>query len=138
MVKSFYEIGGIILDGSNSSMRSRFRRLRQAVRKNEPLVVADIASGLLLDAVAEVGPKIDAPRSEALIAMEEWGKRNRRRVKRLMSAIPAPLPVKVGVALLPEAAILYSTGTGSYDMRTPEVQRYEESVTWGGSGGMII
>jgi len=40
--------------------------------------------------------------------------------------------------VLPEVVEAWSYGIGSFDMRTPEVQRYEESVHYGGSGGMII
>jgi hypothetical protein len=138
MALSYFEIGGVILDGSYGYNHRKFRRLRQAVRKNEPLVVADITTGLVLDIVSEVQPVMDAPRSERIVALEEWGKRNRRRMKRLVAPTPLPVPVKVAVAVLPDVAVAYSRATGSYDMRSPEVQRYEESVHWGGSGGMII
>lgn len=136
---SWYEIGGVILDGSYGYDHRKFRRLRQAIRKNKPLVVADISTGLVLDFVKDHGPEIDEDvRSDRLKALEQWGLRWRRRAKRIAGPLPVPMPVKVPLAVAPELAIAYSRGVGSYNLRTPEVQTYEESVHWGGSGGMII
>ncbi len=136
---SWYEIGGVILDGSYGYDHRKFRRFRQAIRRNEPLVVADISTGLVLDLVKGHGQEIDEDiRSDRLKGLEQWGLRWRRRAKRLVGPLPVPMPVKVPIAVAPELVIAYSRGVGSYDMRTPDVQRYEESVHYGGSGGMII
>ncbi len=136
---SYYEIGGIVLDGSFGYDHRRFTRLRRAIRQNKPVVVADVATGLVLDFVKEHGEvELDFERSERLKWLEAQGKKWRRTSKRLVAAVNLPLPAKVVLAVAPEIAIAYSRGVGSYDHRTPEVQRYEESVHWGGSGGMII
>ncbi len=127
------------MDGSFGYNHRRFTRFRRAVQQDQPLVVADIAAAHVLDLVKGHGEvELSFERSERLKALEEWGLRWRRRIKRVAPHLPLTTPVKVGVSILPEAAIMYSRGVGSYDLRTPEVQRYEESVHFGGSGGMII
>jgi hypothetical protein len=114
-------------------------RLRRAILKDKPVVVGDIATHLVLDFVKEYGEvEVEFERSERLQALEDWGQKWKRTSKRLAAPLPMSVPIKLAVAVIPELAIAYSRGVGSYDLRTPEVQRYEESVHFGGSGGMII
>jgi hypothetical protein len=136
---SWYEIGGVIMDGSYGYDHRRFMRLRRAILKDKPVVVGDIATHLVLDFVKEYGEvEVEFERSERLQALEDWGQKWKRTSKRLAAPLPMSVPIKLAVAVIPELAIAYSRGVGSYDLRTPEVQRYEESVHFGGSGGMII
>ncbi len=127
------------MDGTFGYDHRRFSRLRRAIRQNKPLVVGDIATNLVLDfAKAHGEVELEFERSERLQSLERWGKENRRRAKRIAGPLPIPMPAKLLLAVAPEVAIAYSRATGSYDLRTPEVQRYEESVYFGGSGGRII
>lgn len=103
--------------------------------------MSDITTGLVFDFIKEHGEvSLEFERSERLKQLEAWGKRWRRRAKRFVSipGLPLPMPAKVAISSLPELAVMYSKAVGSYDLRTLGVQRYEESVHWGGSGGMII
>lgn len=135
---SFFEIGGEIIDGSYGYDHRKFRRLRRAIAKKQPMVVADIGANLLLDVIREISTVEEVPYSDMQLRAREWGEKNRRRIKRVLAPLPLPPQVKVGVGILPEVAMAWSRGVGSYDMYTPEIQRYEESVTFGGSGGRQI
>jgi hypothetical protein len=134
-MKSYYEIGGILMDGSVGYDHRKFKRVRKELTRGN----TNIAVALVLDHV--VPAKEDdgsIPYSDLQIAGQEWSRRNKKRLRRLVAPLPIPMPVKVAIGELPTVVDLWSRGVGSYDMRTPEVQAYEESVTFGGSGGMII
>ena len=102
-------------------------------------MVGDIATSMVLDFASAHGEvELEFERSKQMQWLERQGKKWRRRAKRIVGPLPIPVQAKVAIAALPEVAIAYSRAVGSYDLRTPEVQRYEESVHWGGSGGRTI
>lgn len=133
--RSFYEIGGVILDGSYGIDTRRFNRVEREYRKGNVGLAVALATEHIVD---HIDPVDNVPYSDLQLWLRDWSDRNRRRIRRTIALIPLPPQVKVPLYVLPEVAEMYSYSVGSYDMRTPEVQTYEESVTWGGSGGMII
>lgn len=137
-VASYFEIGGEILDGSYGYNHRKFRRLRRAVERNQPVVVADIVANLLFDSITEISTVEDVPYSDMQLAARKWGEKWQRRIGRILAPLPLAGPVKVAAGTAPTMAIMWSKGVGTYDLQTPEVRRYEESVYFGGSGGRII
>lgn len=135
---SYYEIGGQIFDGTFGFDYRKFKRAKRAHGRGQYHIVAGIAVNKLLDLVSEVGRVEDVPYSNVQLKAREWARRNRRTLRRVSAPLPLPPVVKVPLYVVPEVVEAWSYATGSYDMRTPEVQRYEESVHFGGSGGMII
>ena len=135
---SYYEIGGEIFDGSFGYDHRKFKRVRREIRRGNNHVVASIIAAEVLDKIAQVKAVEDVPYSMLQLRARKWAERNRRRLQRLVAPLPIPSPVKVAVTATPTVVDMWSRGVGSYDMRPPAVQRYEESVHFGGSGGRII
>lgn len=133
--RSFYEIGGVILDGSYGIDTRRFNRIQREYKKGNIGLSVALATEYIVDII---DPVEDIPYSDFQLWLRDWADRNRRRIRRIVSPLPLPPQVKVPLYVLPEVAEMYSYSLGSFDMRSPDVQTYEESVTWGGSGGMII
>lgn len=135
---SYYEIGGQIFDGSFGYDHRKFKRARRELKRGNYHIVGGIIAASVLDKVKSIQSVEDIPYSDMQLSAREWAKRNRRRVQRLVAPLPLPAPVKVALYSAPTVVEMWSYGIGSFDMRTPQVKRYEESVHWGGSGGMII
>jgi hypothetical protein len=135
---SYYEIGGQIFDGSFGYDHRQFKRAKRAYSRGQHHVVADIAANVVFDKIKQINQIEEIPYSDMQLAARRWAEKNRRRVQRITAALPLPAQVKVPFYAAPAVVEMWSYGTGSYDLRTPSVRRYEESVTWGGSGGMII
>ena len=135
---SYYEIGGQIFDGAFGYDHRQFKRAKRAHSRGQHHIVADIATNVVFDKIKQITQIEDIPYSDMQLKAREWAKRNRRRVQRLVAPLPLPAPVKTALYAAPTVVEMWSYGTGSYELRSPSVQRYEESVTCGGSGGMII
>lgn len=135
---SYYEIGGQIFDGAFGYDHRLFKRAKRAHSRGQHHVVADIAANVVFDKIKQINQIEDIPYSDMQLSAREWAKRNRRRIQRMVAPLPLPPQVKVVLYTAPTVVEMWSYGIGSFDHRTPSVQRYEESVTWGGSGGMII
>lgn len=133
---TLYEVGGIILDGKTRYNHRKFKRAHNAIKKNRPVVasvqIADIALSML-----PVEAKPGIPYSDMQLATREWVKENRRTVRGLTRALPAA-PVAVGINVALTAAEMWSYAVGSYDLRTPEIQRYEESLVLSGMTGRVL
>lgn len=135
---SFYEIGGQIFDGSFGYDHRKFKRVRRELKRGNHHIVGGIIASSVLDKVKSIQSVEDIPYSDMQLSARRWAEKNRRRVQRITAALPLPSAVKVPLYAAPTVVEAWSYGVGSYDMRTPQVKRYEESVHWGGSGGMII
>lgn len=135
---NYYEISGQVFDGSFGYDHRKFKRVQRAIRRGHHHITADVATGVVLDLVKTINQVEDIPYSDMQLKAREWAKKKRRTVQRLVAPLPLPQQVKVPLYVAPTVVEMWSHGVGSYDLRTPSVQRYEESVTWGGSGGMII
>lgn len=138
MASSYYEIAGQIFDGTFGYDHRKFKRAKRAHSRGQHHIVAGIATNQVLDMVSKVGRVEEVPYSNTQLKAREWARRNRRTLRRVIAPLPLPPVVKVPLYVVPEVVEAWSYATGSYDMRSPAVQRYEESVHFGGSGGMII
>lgn len=135
MGKSYYEIGGVILDGSYGYDHRKYKRVQRLIKQGN----VGLATAIVFDHVVNLLPDVEGiPYSETQLSAREWAKRNKAKWRKTLAPIPLPPQVKVPLMVVPEVVEAWSYATGSYDMRTPEVQRYEESVTWSGSGGRQI
>lgn len=137
-MSSFYEIGGQIFDGSFGYDHRKFKRFQRLAKRGELHAAVGIAVAHGLDLVKEVNKVEEIPYSDAQLWVRRKAREHRRTWRAMVSALPLPPQVKVPLYAAPEVVEAWSYGTGSYDMATPEIRRYEESVHWGGSGGMII
>jgi len=132
---NYYEIGGVILDGSYGFDYRKYKRVRRLYDKGE----IGMASAILIDhIVANIESVDDIPYSEMQLKVRKWAKDTKTKWRRTLAPLPIPEQVKVPLMLVPTVAEMWSKATGSYDMATPEVRRYEESVHFGGSGGRVI
>lgn len=126
------------MDGSFGYDHRKFKRVHRLIRQGKIPLATAIATEHL---VTVLNHGDDVRYSPMQLKMREWAERNRRTWRRVLAPIPAPPIVKAPVMAVPEVVEMLSYGVGSgpgVDMYTPEVQRYEESVTWGGSGGIVI
>lgn len=135
---SYYEIGGQIFDGSFGYDHRKYKRVRREIRRGNTHIVGELLALEMLDKIVQATDIEDIPYSDMQLKAREWAKKKRRTVQRLVAPLPLPQAVKVPLYVAPTVVEMWSHGVGSYDLRTPSVQRYEESVTFGGSGGMII
>lgn len=135
---SYYEIGGQIFDGSFGYDHRKYKRVRREIRRGNTHIVGELLALEMLDKIVQATDIEDIPYSDMQLKAREWAKKKRRTVQRLVAPLPLPQQVKVPLYVAPTVVEMWSHGVGTYDLRTPSVQRYEESVTWGGSGGMII
>ena len=134
---SLYEVGGIILDGKTRYNHRKFKRAHKAIQKNRPVVAAVQMSDIVLS-MLPVEAKSGIPYSDMQLATREWVKENRRTVRALTAAVPVSAPIAVGINVALTAAELWSYAVGSYDLRTPEIQRYEESLVLSGMTGRVL
>jgi len=131
---SYYEIGGVLLDGSYGFDYRKYKRVRRLYDKGE----IGMATAIVIDHVVEHVPIDGVPYSDMQLRVRKWAEENKTKWRRTLAPLPLPPQVKAPLMLVPTVAEAWSYSKGSYDMRTPEIQTYEESVTWGGSGGMVI
>lgn len=137
-MKHLFEIGGIIVDGYAGYDHRKFKRTSRAIHQRKPVVAAVGMSDIVLSNLRDTNVGKEIPYSKGQIAIQEWTKRNRRRMQRLIAAAPVSTPVAVGATVLLTAAELYSYAVGSYDMATPEILRYEDSLTLSGMTTRVI
>lgn len=134
---SLYEVGGIILDGKTRYNHRKFKSAHNAIKKNRPVVasvqIADMALSML-----PVQEKSGIPYSDTQLSVREWVKENRRTVRGLTGAAPVSAPVAVGINVALTAAEFWSYAVGSYDLRTPAIQRYEESLVLSGMTTRVL
>lgn len=133
---SFYEIGGIIMDGKAGYKHTKFKRTHNAIKKNRPQVAAVHMADIALSNFANPTPGV--PYSDMQLQMREWVEENRRTVRALTAAVPLSAPVAVGITLALTGVELLSYAVGSFDLRTPEVQRYEESLVLSGMTTRVL
>lgn len=133
-MNSFYEIGGILLDGSFGFDHRKFKRVRRELKKGN----VAMATAVVLDHIIPQMEDDQIPYSDLQLKARKWAKDKKRTIRRLVAPLPISPTAKTILAATPNVVDMWSRGVGSYDMRTPEVQEYEESVTWGGSGGRTI
>ncbi len=133
--RSYFEIGGLIMDGTAGYHHVSGKKIERGIRRgNAPLVargVSDMVTRNLSD-------KKGVPYSEGQLALRGWVQDNKRTLRGITSALPLSAPVTVGIQLSLTGLEMLSYARGAYDLATPEMLRYEESVFWGGSGGRII
>jgi len=115
----------------------------QSVQKSLSSISKDfIEGGFPISEILELGipliPRTDEKNySPRQIKVQEWLKKNPRYVRRFLVAPSIPPSVKVPIALT-TAFIAVGTGGRGPSMRTPEIQRYEESAFASGVGGFSI
>lgn len=132
---SYYEIGGIVFDGSYGFDYRKFKRVRRLYDQGK----TGMATAILVDHIVDHITSVDEiPYSEMQLNVRKWAKDTKTKWRRTLAPLPLPEQVKVPLMLVPTVADMWSKATGSYDMATPEVRRYEESVHFGGSGGRVI
>ena len=137
-MKSYFEIGGIIIDGSAGYDHRKFKRVHRAIYQDKARVAAAGISDIVVSNLQGSNVDKGIPYSETQIAVQEWTKRNRRRLNRVIAAAPVSTPVAVGAHVLLTGAELWSYAVGSYDMATPEIRRYEESLVLSGMTSRVL
>lgn len=133
---SYYEIGGILFDGSYGYDHRKFRRVRRLIKQSKPGLATAVVTQHLVDLVDDSSKEI--PYSDSQLAVREFVKQHRTRYRRAIAALPLPPVVKTPLMVLPEVANMYSYAVGSYDMYTPEIQTYENSMTLGPMTSRVI
>jgi len=132
---NYYEIGGVVLDGSYGFDYRKYKRVRRLYDQGK----VGMATAILVDHIVEHVPTVHGvPYSDMQLRVRKWARDNKAKWRRTLAPLPLPPVVKAPLMLVPTVAEAWSYATGSYDMRTPEIQTYEESVTWGGSGPLVI
>jgi hypothetical protein len=95
-------------------------------------------SDIVVRSVVDKTNSKDIPYSEWQLDMQDWTRKNRRRLQGLIRAAPVSTPVAVAAIGGLTAIELLSYAVGSYDMATPEILRYEESLTLSGMTSRVI
>lgn len=137
-MKSYFEIGGIIVDGRAGYDHRKFKRVHRAIYQDKARVAAVGMSDIVLSNLSGTNDGKQIPYSQTQIAVQEWSRRNRRRMQRLIAAAPVSTPVAVGATMVLTGAELWSYAVGSYDMATPEIRDYEDSLTLSGMTTRVI
>ena len=132
---SYFEIGGIILDGSTKYHHPSGKRIKRGLTSGKANLVAIGASELI---TRNLSQKEDVPYSDFQLELRKNIRENRRTIRRVIAASPVSAPVGVGALLALTAAEMWTYAVGSYDMYTPEIQRYEESMTIGPMTSRVI
>jgi hypothetical protein len=132
---SFYEIGGLILDGTYGYDHRRFKKVHNAIKRDKPQVAA---AGIADIVVRNLSETKDIPYSQVQLDLRRQIRKRRSQVRRVISAAPVSAPVAVGAMLLLTTAEMWTYAVGSYDMYTPEIQRYEDSLTHSGMTSRVI
>jgi serine/threonine-protein kinase RIO1 len=116
----------------------KFKRVHRAIYQGKATVAAAGISDIVVSNLQGSNMDKEIPYSETQIAVQEWTERNRRRLNRVIAAAPVSTPVAVGAHVLLTGAELLSYAVGSYDMATPEIRRYEESLTLSGMTSRVL
>ena len=135
-MSSYYEIGGILFDGSGGYDHRKFKRVRRLIQQENIGLATAVITQHLVDLVDKQNK--DIPYSDHQLAVREWVKDNRTKYRKTLAALPLPATMKVPLMVLPEVLNMYSYAVGSYDMYTPEIQQYENSVTLGPMTSRVI
>ena len=93
-MKSYFEIGGIVVDGSFGYDHRKFKRVTRAIQQRKPSVAAVGMSDIVLSNLEGTNDGKQIPYSETQIAVQEWTRRNRRRMQRLIAAAPVSAPLR--------------------------------------------
>ena len=125
---SYYEIGGILFDGSYGYDHRKFKRVRRLIEQDKPGLATAVITQHLVDILDNSDKGI--PYSDSQLAVREFVKTHRTRYRKAVAALPLPPVLKVPLMVAPEVANMYSYAVGSYEMYTPEIQAYEDSVTF--------
>ena len=132
---SYYEIAGIIMDGTYGYDHRRFKKVHNAIKRNKPQLAVVGVSDIVVRNLTE---KKDIPYSEMQLDIRRKIKMRRSQIRRVISAAPLTAPVAVGALLLLTTAEMWTYAVGSYDMYTPEIQRYEDSLILSGMTSRVI
>lgn len=132
---NYFEIGGLLLDGSFGYHHPSGKRIERGFRRGNSSLVARGVSDLV---TRNLDHKTGIPYSEKQLALRGWVQDNKRTVRGITLALPLSVPATVSIHLALTGLEMISYARGVYDLATPEMLRYEESVYWGGSGGRII
>lgn len=133
--RSYFEIGGLIMDGSAGYHHASGKRIESGIRRGKHNLVSRGISDMV---TRNLDDKKGVPYSDVQLALRGWVQDNKRTVRGITSALPLSAPATVGIHLSLTGLEMLSYARGVYDLATPEMLRYEESVFWGGSGGRII
>ena len=125
---SYFEIGGVVLEGTTGYHHPSGKKIKRGLTSDRPDLVAIGTSDLIIRNLSE---KQDVPYSDFQLELRRRIQENRRTIRRLIGVMPTSAPVGVGALLVLTAAEMWTYAVGSYDMYTPEIQRYEESLTLG-------
>lgn len=134
-VRTYFEIGGLIIDGSGGYHHPSGKKIERGIRRGNAPLVARGASNLVTRNLVD---KEGVPYSDHQLALRGWVQDNKRTLRGIVSVLPVTASVAVGFQLSLTGLEMLSYARGVYDLATPEMLRYEESVAWGGSGGRII
>lgn len=127
-MSSYYEIGGILFDGSYGYDHRKFKRVRRLIEQTKPGLATAVITQHLVDLLDNSDKEI--PYSDSQLAVRDFVKTHRTRYRKAIAAMPLPPVLKAPLMVLPEVANMYSYAVGSYEMYTPEIQAYEDSVTF--------
>lgn len=132
---SYFEIGGIVLDGTTDYHHPSGRQIKRGITNARPLLVASGVSNLITRNLSE---SEDIPYSDFQLELRRNIQERRRMIRRIISVAPISAPVGVGLMVALTAAEMWTYAVGSYDMYTPDIQRYEESMTIGPMTSRVI
>lgn len=125
---SYFEIGGIVLEGTSDYHHPSGKQIKRGLTNARPQLVATGVSNLITRNLSE---RSGVPYSDFQLELRESIQNRRRMIRRIISAAPVSAPIGVGALLALTAAEMWTYAVGSYDMYTPEIQTYEESLTLG-------
>lgn len=132
---SYFEIGGIVLDGTTDYHHASGKQIKRGLTNAKPHLVATGISNLITRNLSE---RDGIPYSDFQLELRRNIQNNRRMLRRVISAAPVTAPIAVGGLMLLTASEMWTYAVGSYDMYTPEIQTYEESLTLGSMTTRVI
>ena len=132
---SYFEIGGIIIDGTAGYHHPSAKKIHRGISHGKPELVA---GGIATIATRNLRERKGVPYSDFQLELRKTIQQRRSQTRRLISAAPVSTPIAVGALLVLTAAEMWTYAVGSYDMYTPEIQRYEESLTFSGMTSRVI
>jgi len=125
---SYFEIGGLVLEGTSDYHHPSGKQIKRGLTNGRPELVAHGVSNLITRNLSE---KPGIPYSDFQLELRRSIQGRRRMIRRIIAAAPVSGPIGVGAMLALTAAEMWTYAVGSYDMYTPEIQRYEDSLTLG-------
>lgn len=133
--QTLFEVGGVILDGTAGYHHASGKRIERGLRLGKPHLVERGVSELV---ARNLSSKEDIPYSDLQLSTRQWIEGNKRTVRGVTAALPISAPVTVGINLGLTAAQMWTYAVGSYDMATPEIRQYEESLVLSGMTSRVI